>query len=410
MTAAVLCTGTEITRGEIVNTNAQWLAGKLTELGYEVVEIVEVGDDRNRLVKALVDLGARHEVLLCTGGLGPTTDDLTTECASLATGMPMVRDATTVSVMQERFARLGRTMVAGNLKQADFPTGSRVLSNAVGTAPGFELRVGMARAFFFPGVPAEMKRIFADHVEASLRELAPSRHFQIRLRTFGQPESTVGQQLAGVEEAHPGVTIGYRATFPQIDVKVLAAGADRADAQAKAEAAAAEVRKRLGAFVFAEGEDTMVSAVAKLLRARNLTLAIAESCTGGLVAHMITSEPASDYFSTAVVTYSNEAKSALIGVDPTLLDEHGAVSEPVAIAMARGVANAAGADVGISTTGIAGPTGGSEAKPVGTVHWAVAHPGGVEARMRVFAGDRARIQRMAAFAVLDTLRRVLAGL
>jgi nicotinamide-nucleotide amidase len=409
MTAAVLCIGTEITRGEIVNTNANWLCGKLTELGFEVTEGVSVDDDRARVKAALQRLSAQHELIACTGGLGPTTDDLTAESVALAAGLPLVRHADTVAAMQERFRRLGRTMVAANLKQADFPSGATVLANAVGTAPGFALEMRGAKVLFFPGVPAEMKRIWADHVEAWLRPLGPGNTFQARLRTFGQPESTVGERLSGVEQAHPGVVIGYRASFPEIEVKVFARGNSPEDAHQRVAAAKADVLKRIGSIVYGEDDTTLVAAVASRLRAAKRTLAVAESCTGGLVAHMITSEPASDYLLGALVTYSNQAKTALLGVPSELIEKRGAVSAEVAVQMAQGARRVTGASLGLGITGIAGPTGGTPEKPVGSVHWAVAHPKGVESRQRIFVGDRNRIQRMAAFAALDLIRQVCAA-
>ncbi|MBI5537944.1 MAG: CinA family nicotinamide mononucleotide deamidase-related protein [Deltaproteobacteria bacterium] len=409
MSAAVLCIGTEITRGEIVNTNATWLCDTLTSIGFEVTEVASIDDDRPRIIDTLLRLSRDHEVIACTGGLGPTTDDLTTEAVGLAAGLPLVRDPPTVAAIQDRFRRLGRALVASNLKQADFPSGSTILTNAVGTAPGFGLRIGKSIAFFFPGVPMELKRIWQDHVDQVLREMAPRCTYQLRLRTFGQPESTVGQMLDGVEQAHPGVIIGYRASFPEIEIKILARGVDLADAKSRSEAAAIVVRERLGAIVHSEGTQTLVGAVAAALRATGGTLALAESCTGGLVAHMLTSEPASDYLLGAMVTYSNEIKTALLGVPAETLQTQGAVSREVAIAMAQGALRATSATHSIAITGIAGPTGGTAEKPVGLVHWAVAHPGGVQARDRVFVGDRGRIQRMAAFASLDLLRRIALG-
>jgi len=409
MSAAVVCIGTEITRGEIVNTNATWLCDELTSLGFDVTQVESIDDDRPRIAATLLRLARDHEVIVCTGGLGPTTDDLTTESAAVAAGLPLVRDPATVEVIVDRFRRLGRTLVAGNLKQADFPSGAVILANAVGTAPGFSMLLGAARVWFFPGVPMELKRIWGDHVRDTLREIAPNTTFQLRMRTFGQPESTVGQMLSGVEEQFPGVTIGYRASFPEIEVKVLARGADQQKARTLADSAASVVRHRLGAIVVAEGDQTMVGAVAQALRERKATLALAESCTGGLVAHMLTSEPASDYLLAAMVTYANEIKTALLGVPEGVLTEHGAVSRETAIAMAHGALRASGASFSVAITGIAGPTGGSPEKPVGLVHWAVGHPGGVETRDRVFVGDRGRIQRMAAFAALDLLRRTALG-
>ena len=409
MSAAVLSIGTEITRGEIVNTNASWICDALTSLGFEVTELATVDDDRERIRSALHRLGATHDVVICTGGLGPTTDDVTTECASLVAGSPMVRDPETVRVLFERFRNLGAPLVTSNLKQADFPSSATILPNAAGTAPGFAMRIGRALTMFFPGVPLELERIWKDHAEGMLRTIAPRTTHQIRLRTFGLGECYVGELLAGVEESHPGVTIGYRATFPEIEVKVLAHGAAAAQARERAESATVVVRERLGEIVYGQDDVTMVGAVARALRGCGGTLSAAESCTGGLVAQLITGEPASDYFAGGVVTYSNEAKIALLGVPAELIATHGAVSEEVAVAMAKGVCRATGSSFGVALTGIAGPTGGTEEKPVGLVHWAVAHPLGVEARHKVFWGDRRRIQRRSAWSALDLVRRLAGG-
>jgi len=407
MTAAVLCIGTEITRGEIVNTNATWLADRLTSVGLEVAEIASVADQRGQLIAQLRRLALAHRVVVCTGGLGPTTDDLTAECAAMAAGLPLVRDPVSVSAIAERFRRMNRQMAPTNIKQADFPTGAVVMPNAVGTAPGFWMRWGDALVFFFPGVPREMQYLWGAHAEPILRELAPNDSHQIRLRTFGKPESAVGALLVGVEERYPGVTIGYRASFPEIEVKVFAKSRDAKQARTLAEEAAQEVRSRLGSIVYGEGTTTFVGVVAEAIRGRGYKLALAESCTGGLVAQLITSESASDYFVAGLVTYANEAKVKLLGVPPAILEEHGAVSEPVARAMAEGAARVAGVELGVGITGIAGPTGGTEEKPVGLVHFAVAHPGGVVAAHHVFPGDRGRVQKLAAYAALSLLRSCL---
>ncbi len=406
MTAAVLCVGTEITRGEIVNTNATWLAERLTAIGFEVAEVANVGDDRDRLVAALQRLGAQHDILVCTGGLGPTSDDLTTACAAMAAGVPLVRDPSSVAAIREKFALFRRTMVASNVKQADFPSGATVMANAVGTAPGFAMRMGRALALFFPGVPRELAYLWNEHAEPMLQTLAPSDTFQMRLRTFGKPESTVAEMLAGVEAQHPGVTIGYRASIPEIEVKIFGRGANRYQARARVCAAEQHVRTLLGDIVYGQGDDTFVGTVAAALRKKGYRIAVAESCTGGLLAQLFTSAPASDYFVAGFVTYQNTAKTALLGVPEEMLAQHGAVSEPVAIAMAEGAARISRASVGVGITGVAGPTGGSASKPVGTVYFAVAYPGGSIARHRVFPGDRNRIQRFAAYAALALVREV----
>jgi nicotinamide-nucleotide amidase len=406
MTCAVLSIGTELTRGELVNSNAAWLGAELTALGFDVAEHLVVDDDRARVVAALDGLKHRVCVVVSTGGLGPTTDDLTTESVASALGVGLTRDPTSLEHIRRRFERLGRVMSPSNAKQADFPNGAEILPNPIGTAPGFGVRLGECVAYFMPGVPAEMRKMFEEQVAPRIRGLAPNNTFQLRLRTFGVPESVVGERLSGVEEAFPGTVIGYRAHFPEIEVKVLARAASLAAARDVCERATGEVRTRLGVHVFGEGEDTFAGVVGRALRSRGWTVAIAESCTGGLVGHMLTREPgASDFLLLDAVTYANSSKTRVLGVDEETIRWHGAVSSEVASAMAGGAKRVSEADVALSLTGIAGPSGGTEDKPVGTVYIAIARPDGtIEVKHRVFPGDRLRVQTLAAYAGLEMLR------
>jgi nicotinamide-nucleotide amidase len=408
MTCAVLSIGTELTRGELVNTNAAWLAAELTSVGFEVIEHAVVDDDRARIVGALGRLASRVRVIVATGGLGPTTDDLTTQAVASALGVGLVRDQASLEHIERRFAKFGRAMSPSNAKQADFPEGADVLPNPVGTAPGFGVRMGECVAYFLPGVPHEMTRMFEEQVVPRIRALAPNTLYQSHLRLFGLPESVVGEKLAGVEDAFPKTTLGYRAQFPEIEVKVLARAASYAAARDLCQRATAEVRARLGSHVYGEAEDTFAGVVGRALRARGWMLAIAESCTGGLVGHMITREPgASDFLLLDAVTYANSAKSRVLGVDEEIIRWHGAVSSEVAAAMAQGAKRVTGADVALSLTGIAGPSGGSEEKPVGTVYIALARPDGTtEVKHHVFPGDRARIQTLASYAGLQLVREL----
>lgn len=409
MTCAVLCIGTELTRGELVNTNAAWLAAALTDIGFEVVEDVVVDDHKPRIVATLQRLGRSSRVVVCTGGLGPTTDDLTTEAVAAALGARVVRDEASLDHIRRRFEKAGRAMSPTNAKQADFPEGADILPNAVGTAPGFAVRIGEALAFFLPGVPREMKRMFEEQVVPRIRGLAPNDAYQVRLRTFGMPESAVGELLAGIEERFAGVTMGYRAHFPEIEVKVLARAATHTLAREVCERAAAEVKSRLAAIVYGEADDTFAGVVGRALRCKGFTLAIAESCTGGLVGHLLTREPgASDFLVVDAVTYANSAKARILGVDEETIRWHGAVSHEVAAAMAEGVKRVSGADVALSLTGVAGPSGGTDAKPVGTVFIAVAGPGGTTVKERFFPGDRHQIQTLSAYAGLQLVREVCA--
>jgi nicotinamide-nucleotide amidase len=411
MTCAVLSIGTELTRGELANANGAWLGAELTALGFEVTEHAVVDDDRARIVEALLRLARRARVVVSTGGLGPTTDDVTTEAVASAVGLPLARDAASLDHIRRRVEKAGRTLTASNSKQADFPEGADILSNPIGTAPGFGVRIGECVAFFMPGVPREMKRMFDEQVTPRIRGLASNDRFQSRLRTFGLPESLVGEKLDGVEQAFPGTTIGYRAHFPEIEVKVLAKAASHASARDLCEKATADVRARLGSYVYGEADDTFAGVVGRALRARGWTLAIAESCTGGLVGHMLTREPgASDFLLLDAVTYANSAKSRILGVDEETIRWHGAVSPEVAGAMAEGAKRVAEADVALSLTGVAGPGGGTDAKPVGTVYIALARPDGTtEIAHRVFSGDRTQIQTLAAYAGLRMVRDLCAS-
>ncbi len=408
MTCAVLCIGTELTRGELVNSNAAWLAAELTSAGFEVVEHRVVDDHVDRIVEAVRGLSTQVRVIVATGGLGPTSDDVTTRAIAATLGVGLVRDAASLEAIRRRFEKVGRTMSPSNEKQADFPEGAEVLPNAVGTAPGFGVHLGDCASYFLPGVPREMEQMFEQHVAPRIRSLAADDSYQVRLRTFGLPESVVGEKLAGVEAAYPGITLGYRAHFPEIEVKVLARSSSRAAAMRLCEEATREVKSRLGATIYGEGDDTFAGVVGRALRTRGWTLAIAESCTGGLVGHLLTREPgASDFLLLDAVTYANSSKARVLGVDEETIRWHGAVSPEVAEAMARGARRVAGSDVALSLTGVAGPSGGSEDKPVGTVYIALARAdGGIEIQKRLLSGGRERIQILAAYQALQIVRDI----
>jgi nicotinamide-nucleotide amidase len=332
---------------------------------------------------------------------------MTSAAVAEALGVPVLRDEASLEAIRRRFEKIGRPMSESNAKQADFPEGADVLPNPIGSAPGFRVTIGGATALFMPGVPREMKRMFEEQVVPRIRPLAANDSHQVRLRTFGLPESVVGERLAGVEDTFPGVTIGYRAHFPEIEVKVLARAADDVSARALCEKATAEVRKRLADVIYGEGEETFAGVVGRALRSRGYTLAIAESCTGGLVGHMLTREPgASDFLLVDAVTYANSAKTKLLGVDEDVLRGHGAVSSEVAAAMAEGVRRVSGADIALSLTGIAGPSGGTAEKPVGTVYIAVASSKGTIVKHRLLSsfGDRVMIQTLASYAGLQLVR------
>ena len=411
MPAAVLSIGTELTRGELVNSNATWLAEELTALGFEVDSHLTVADDEHTIAGALQRLGEASDVVVCTGGLGPTTDDRTTAAAARALGVALNRDAAAYEHLKRLYASRGRELPSSNAKQADFPEGATVLPNPEGTAPGFELRVGRARCFFLPGVPREMKSIFRESVVHAVGEMGTRDSHQIHLRTFGMAESEVGQRLADIEEQHDGITLGYRAHFPEIEVKVHARAASAVDAERSAMAVADIVRERLGEAVFGDHEDRFARVVGEHLRAKGLTLAVAESCTGGMVGSMLTREAgASDFLLFDAVAYSNAAKRHLLGVETDVLRAYGAVSSETAVAMAEGARRLCDADLAVSITGIAGPGGGSEHKPVGTVWIGLARRDEPTLTYRhQLSGDRERVRTHAAYLALELLRRSACG-
>ncbi len=396
MSAAILCIGTELTRGELVNTNATWLARELTERGCEVLALEVVDDEPSRIIATCQRLAQTHELLVCTGGLGPTTDDRTTASLAEAARVKMVLHGPSLSAIRERLAARGIELGPSNAKQAYFPEGASILPNPLGTAPGFRLTLGRACVYCLPGVPSEMKGMFEQCVVPDLLGAAGDAPVQILLCTFGLPEATVNDMLAGIETDFD-VVLGYRAHFPEIQVKVMARAANPQAAQAKAERAAAVVRQRLGDAVYAQGDRRLPDLVGSALLARKWTLGVVESCTGGRVAAELTSIPgASAWFLGGLVTYANSAKLGLLDVPEPVLAQHGAVSPEVAMAMANGGRRALGCDVGLAITGIAGPSGGTPDKPVGTVHWAVTTPQASRHECRVFRWDRERVQKAAA--------------
>lgn len=411
MTAALLSIGTELTRGELVNTNAAWLAEELTKLGFEVVEHATVDDDEDRIVAAMRRFARSSRIIIVTGGLGPTSDDRTTAAAARAAGLRLHRDPSVVEDIRRKFEAFGRVMPESNAKQADFPEGASILPNPVGTAPGFSMQLEQARFFFVPGVPREMKHIFVESIVPTIASQAERRTHQIRIKTFGMTESGVAQALRGLEEEFPGLTLGYRAHFPEIEVKVHARASSGAEAERLSSAVADEVRAILGDAVFGSEADSFAEVVGNTLRDRGKTLAVAESCTGGQVGEMLTRAPgASDYLLLDAVVYANSAKEAVLGVSPELLRAHGAVSSETAAAMAEGVLRVAGADIAVSITGVAGPGGGTDDKPVGTVWFGLARKGEPTiTRHRKLPWGRDRIQTLSAYIALELVRRAALG-
>lgn len=399
----VVSQGEELVSGSTVDTNAGWIAREMKDRGFEPGRFTVVGDVRDHIRDVLREAAARAEVVVCTGGLGPTTDDLTAEAAAEAFGLELALDEAALAQVEARYASRGRAMPPANRKQAVLPVGCRVLENHWGTAPAFRVEHAGSVLYFLPGVPSEMKAIWARHVAPDLdaRFSLPPRR-TVLLRCVGLPESEAQGRMDGF--AHPGVEVGYRAHLPEIHVKLhLAPDAD-------GEAALADARARLGRYVFTVDGGPLAQVVGEHLAARGETLATAESCTAGRIAAMITAIPGSSgWYTGGAVVYANAEKTRQCGVDPDVLAREGAVSEPVARALAEGIRARTGASWGIGVTGIAGPGGGSAEKPVGTVHVAVAGPDGTHHRLLRLPFDRERVMSMSAALALDQLRRRLDG-
>jgi nicotinamide-nucleotide amidase len=419
VTAEILTIGDELLRGEIVDSNKAFLAERLLSLEVETRFQTSVRDDPEDMRDAFLRARARSEIVLVSGGLGPTRDDLTMEVLARTFERELVLHEPSLEAIRAFFARVGRPMAENNAKQAWFPAGAEVLENPVGTAPGCLLEVpaaegtGRVLLFCMPGVPRELTRMMDEQVLpriAAHREAAGRTSAVVRaalLRTFGLGESNLDHELRDV--AREGdVTLGFRTAFPDNYLRPLARGATATEAEARLAKVCDAIRERLGALVYGTGDETMEQVVGALLAARGQTLAVAESCTGGLVAAKLTAVPGSSrYFRGGVVAYSNEAKEALLDVSGELLRRHGAVSGEVARAMAEGARRRLGADLAVSTTGISGPDGGTPEKPVGLVFVGFASSAGSEAHELLFPLDRERHRALTAQVALDRVRRHL---
>lgn len=405
MKIEVITIGDELLSGTIVDTNFAWIGDQLWSRGYDLTGHMTVADDPERIGKALLSAADRSELVIVTGGLGATTDDITLEAAARAFSLPLVLNEQALSEIRVFFKKVDREMSPNNEKQALLPQGARRIENRVGTAPGCLLKFRDTDYFFLPGVPKEMKRQVEDAVLPFLAKADPGRIFIGKVfRCFGLPEASLDQELRGVKL---GVRLGWRVVFPEILVKISTTDPQGAKELAKAEGL---IRERIGKFIYAEGEESIEKVIGHLLTVRKETVAVAESCTGGLIANLITNVPGSSaYFERGMVTYSNRSKSELLGVDSQLIKKSGAVSGEVARAMAEKVRKSAKTSYGIGVTGIAGPTGGSESKPVGTVHIVVAGPKETKEKKYFFPHDREWFKLLAAHTALHKLRRIIQG-
>lgn len=409
MDIAVLVIGDELLNGDQPDTNTTAIARLLGEQGLVIREAACVRDREEEIAPALSRLATIHQAVIVTGGLGPTADDRTARGAARALGVPLSLDPVALQQIRARFQNWGRPMHPRDEKQALLPSRATVLPNPRGVAPGFHLRHPQgADLFFLPGVPDEMCAMLTDSVLPRLLERAAPRteRAQQRLTVFGLPEPEVETRLE--QAALPeGIEIAYTVDFSLVRVRLSASGPG---AQQRVDRAEVAARRALDENLVALGDETMAGATARLLTAAGLTVALAESCTGGLIAKLLTDQPgASAFLERGAVTYANAAKTGWLKVPAPLLAKSGAVSGECALAMARGIRRAAGTDLGLAVTGIAGPDGGSPEKPVGTVFLALATAEGERIEEFHFRGDRHRVRLRSACEALDWLRRQAIG-
>ena len=409
LTAEIIAIGSELLAPDRTDTNSLWLTEQLNRLGIEVKLKTVVGDDDARLEEAIKDATRRSKVVITTGGLGPTEDDITRKVTARALGRRLLLNEDLLAEIRQRFQSFGVAMPERNSRQAMVIEDAQVLPNPNGTAPGMFIDHKGTAIVLLPGPPREMKPMFENHVASKLASRAGSQKVVRRmLRVAGMGESAVDEKIAPIysQYENPQTTILFNQS--EIEIHLTARGRTEADAEALLDRLSEQIEERLGNSVFAFAGETMEQIVGLKLSVGGYTLAVAESCTGGLLAQRLTDVPGSSkYFIEGVVTYSNDAKMKALGVEPILFLEHGAVSAPVAEAMAEGIRKRAETDFGLAITGIAGPGGGTEEKPVGLVYIAISSESGTEHRKLNLPGDRHLVRWRASQAALDLLRRRL---
>jgi nicotinamide-nucleotide amidase len=411
MRAAVLAVGSELLSVDRLDTNSLRLAAAFERHGVELVGKAVAGDDEAAIAGELSAMTARAGLVVVTGGLGPTADDVTREAAAAAFGLELDDDPEVWAAIERRFASFGRTPSPNNRRQARVPRGATVLANPRGSAPGLRIDRPGGAVFLFPGVPYELEGMIERDLEPWLAARSGGRGVERRtLRTAMRPESEIDLALEPMYGEFGREWITVLAAPGEVKVQVAALGTE-AERRRRLDAMAARVRELLGDAIYGEGDALRLEdVVGSLLAADGRSIATAESCTGGLIAERLTRVPGSSgWFPGGVVAYSNAQKVALLGVAESDLAAHGAVSETVARALAEGARRRFGTDLGLGVTGIAGPDGGSAEKPVGTVHVAVAAPGGTRHRALRLLGDRERVRWQAAQAALEMVRRTLLG-
>ena len=408
MKAEILAVGTEILLGDIVNTNAQYLAKRLADLGIAVYHQSVIGDNPERLLEAYSLAFSRADLVITTGGLGPTKDDLTKEVAFEYFGKQSVVHEASLKILQGHFKDVNRPMAQNNMKQVYFPVDAVILPNNNGTAPGCIIEENGKIVALLPGPPREMKPMFEESVVPYLKKFQQGVLVSKVLRVVGIGESTAAEMLEDILDNQTNPTVAPYAKEGEVTFRITAKANSEEEGTRLMEPMEAEIRSRLGNNIYGEGDTNLESVLGEMLENKKLTIATAESCTGGMVASKFINYPGiSSVFMEGAVTYSNEAKINRLGVKAETLEKYGAVSSEVAAEMAQGIAKTAGTDIGLSTTGIAGPGGGSTEKPVGLVYVGLYIKGEVKTKMLRLSGDRQKIRERATMQLLDLLRREL---
>jgi nicotinamide-nucleotide amidase len=411
--AEIIAVGSELLTPYRQDTNSLYLTEKLNELGVEVRFKCVVGDDAEGLSSAAKLAMRRSDIIIFTGGLGPTKDDLTRESVADALGLELQRDPALLAKLEQRFAKRGYKMTPNNAKQADILTGATVLTNPMGTAPGQSISGqydGQERlVVLLPGPPYELKAVFETECMPRLRTRIPPQHIATRtLKIALMPESQVDARVSSIYKTYSDVETTILAGGGEIQLHLRCRKDSKQEAEARVEELAEKIENELGDAIFSRKGESIEQIVSYLLQMRNMTLAVAESCTGGLLAERITSlSGSSRYFLGGAVVYSNELKTQFANVPKALIDQHGAVSREVAAAMAEGIRKRCLTSYGVGITGVAGPSGGTEQKPVGLVYVALAGEEGTQVVERNFSGDRKRVRQFASQQALEMIRRAL---
>lgn len=407
MTVEFICVGTELLLGNIVNTNAAFLAEKCAELGLSCYYQTVVGDNRDRLLATLRTAMERSDIVLLSGGLGPTKDDLTKETVAEVLGVPLVEDAASRQLIADYFAERGMTPTENNWKQALIPQGAKAIQNNNGTAPGIAAHNNGRYVFLMPGPPNELKPMFVDSIMPFLRTLEKDVISSVTVKVVGIGESQAETMVSDLMEAQSNPTLAPYAKTGEVHFRITAKAKSKEEAAALIAPLEAELKKRFGEHVYTtEAEVTLEQALTELLLQNNFTMTAAESCTGGMIAARMVNVPGvSEVFKAGFVTYANEAKTKFVGVSDETLRTYGAVSRQTAEEMVRGAAKAAEADVALAVTGIAGPDGGTADKPVGLVYIGCYILGRVWVKEYHFSGNRMKIRESVTAAALVQLRK-----